>query len=221
MAIKTWIKHTTQGAKRACTALAAVAALSLGATSALATPFPNPAPGTLSDDIDGNGYFNVAAAGSLAVELVDAFDSVASFGFFDKADPGTLIPIFEASDLAGEVAIIDFVSGLVLDFEDAAPQNAFTPAAVIGFYLDLGIATLFSDPLLNGGADVMAAYTDLGSGALSLLFFDAPAGATQQTSLLSWHVLDGLRPEQVPVPATLLLMLAGIAGLAHSRRRRA
>lgn len=227
MTTQTWFTHISTGAKRACSAVAAVAALSLGATSALAAPFPNPAPGTLAEDIDGTGYFTVGGVGTATFELLDAFDSISTFGFYSAFDPFTLIPIFEAGDATGESALIDFAGGVVFDNEDAAIQSVFTPTTTIGFYLDLGLggAPLFSDPAFNGGLDVVAAHQSLVDPFLNILFYDGPAipGTTQQPSnLLAWYGLSDITPfEEVPVPATLLLMAAGLLGLTQARRKRA
>lgn len=201
-------------------AAAAACVLALLSTNASALPFPNPDPGNLSDDIDGTGYFSAGSLGSLTFELFDLGDSNAIFGFFDRDTPTTLVPIFEAADVAGSAAIIDFAAGYVFDVEDNAIQSLFAPVDVLGFYLDFAGSLLYSDPSLNvGGADIMGAFASTADDFLSLLFFDAPADSPNR-SLLSWHVVSDLTPARadVPVPATGLLVLLGLSAMAWRRR---
>lgn len=198
---------------RAFKASVAACAMTLIATNASALPFPNPDPGTLADDIDGTGYFSTGALGSLSFELFDLGDSNAIFGFFDRDTPASQVPIFEAADLAGEAAIIDFTAGFVFDVEDDAIQSLFAPVDEIGFYLDFVGFTLYSDPTLNlGSTDLMGAFASTSDDFLSLLFFDGPADNPQR-SLLSWHVISDLTAStgEVPTPATSLLTMLGLA----------
>jgi hypothetical protein len=195
--------------------IAVASCLMLVASMASALPFPNPDPGSLNDDLDGSGYFNTGSIGSLSVELFDLGDTVASFGFFGQGAPGTLIPIFEASDLTGEGAIIDFVAGYVFDVEDNSIQSFFTPVSTVGFYLDFAGFLLYSDPTLNlGGLDIMAAFPSTSGDFLSLLFFDGTADNPQR-SLLSWAVVSDV--SAIPVPAPWLLMMVGLGLLAVRR----
>jgi hypothetical protein len=197
--------------------LAAASCLLLIASKAAAIPFPNPDPGSLLDDVDGSGYFTTGSLGSLSLELFDLGDSVASFGFFSQGTPGSLIPIFEAGDLAGEAAIIDFSVGYVFDAEDNAIQSLFAATSTVGFYLDFAGFILYSDPTLNlGGLDVMGAFPSISDDFMSLLFFDGPADDPRR-SLLSWHVISDV--SAVPVPGTSLLMLIGLGALAARRTR--
>ena len=85
------------------------------AGSAAAAPLPNPDPTIFADDIGGSGYFRPIGQGTLALEFFDLGDSAASFGFFKRGTPGDRTPIFEASDLAGQGAIVDFINGVVFD----------------------------------------------------------------------------------------------------------
>ncbi len=195
--------------------VAAASCLMMFAGTAAAIPFPNPDPGSLLDDLDGSGYFTPGNTGSLSIELFDLGDSVASFGFFGQGTPGNLIPIFEAGDLTGESAIIDFSVGYVFDAEDNSIQSLFPAASTIGFYLDFAGNILYSDPTLNlGGLDIMGAYPSISQDFTSLLFFDGPADDPQRT-LLSWHVISDVTA--VPLPGTALLMVIGL-GLLASRR---
>ena len=197
--------------------IAMACSLMLVASTAAATPYPNPDPGSLLDDLDDSGYFSTGSIGSLSLELFDLGDSVASFGFFSQGAPGTLIPIFEAGDLTSEAAIIDFSIGYVFDNEDSVIQSLFAATPTVGFYLDFAGFLLYSDPTLNiGGIDIMGAFPSVNGEFLSLLFFDGPADDPQRT-LLSWHVISDV--SAVPVPAPWLLMMAGIGLLAARRTK--
>lgn len=191
--------------------------------SAMATQFLNPFPGVLEDDIDGTGLFSPEPI-ALSTEFLDVFDTSAEFGFFTSSDPGTLVPIFEAGDLTGESALIDFATGYVFDVEDAAGQNVFSPVSdPIGFYLDLpGIATLYSVPEMNfGGLDGFGAYRTVGGDDFNLMFL-VPGTAPTLDSLLSWHTVSGLTPvaAQVPTPMPLALIGVGIVLFGAKRIRR-
>jgi hypothetical protein len=214
MILETFRAQLNAAWKRAVTACCLMAV----AGTASALPFPNPDPGALLDDLDDTGYYMPWVTGSLALELFDLGDSVASFGFFAKGDPGTRLPIFEAADLVGEAAIIDFSVGYVFDVEDNAIQSLFPGVPTIGFYLDFAGNILYSDPNLNiGGVDVMATFESIDNGFLNLLFFDGAADNPSR-SLLSWHAITEVAP--VPVPATWLLMMLGLGLLATRRAKK-
>lgn len=212
MTLNTIYQGTVKGLK----ALVATLTLAVFASNASALPFPNPNPPGLGDDLDGTGYFDTGALGSLAFELFDIVDGSSSFGFYDQADPGTLIPIFEDTDLTGEAAIVDFTNGFVFDAEDAALQSLFAPISTVGFYWAGFGTVLYSDPTLNlGGADLMGAFLSTTDDYLSILFYDNPADSAP--NLLSWHVINDLTPSAVPAPASLALVLLGLGALVRRR----
>jgi len=188
------------------------------AQTAAAIPFANPFPGSIDPDIDGTGYFQ-PAEGILGIELYDLGDTVFEFGFFEKGNVATLVPIFEASDTVEPSVAIDFALGIVFDVEDDAVQNSFTPTTgPIGFYLSLPnfSTVLFTDPTLNlGGIDYSAAYPspDIIPGAMSIMFWLPTAGAPPE--LLTWHLLAPITA--VPAPPSVALILLGLALLGGRR----
>ncbi len=198
---------------------AAALCAAMFAQAAAAIPFPNPAPGTIDPDIDGTGYFQPSTT-ILGIEIHDGGDTVFEFGFFEKGNSGTLVPIFEASDTVDSQAYIDFLLGIVFDVDEDAIQNTFTPLAnTIGFYLSLpNVATvLFSDPTLNpGGIDYSGAYpsSDVVPGAMSVMFW-LPSATGAPPQLLTWHLLT--TTSAVPSPPSVALMVLGLVLLGGRR----
>jgi len=191
------------------------------ASNASALPFANPDPVNLSNDVDGTGYFDTGVIGTLAFELFDLADGSSIFGFYEEGAPGTLIPIFDAADATGQVALVDFTNGFVFDQEEASIQNVFTaPTSSIGFYLAAFGTVFYSDPTLNfAGLDLMGAFQTISGDFLNILFYDNQADGP--ANLLSWHVISDVTPATtVPVPASTLLVLAGLGALASRRRAR-
>jgi len=195
---------------------------------------PNPDPSTLADDIQGSGYFapadEVYFQESLDIGPLLFGLPGSEFGFFfagtDITDPLNLIPIFDASDAGSQnrLARVDFTTGSVIDLDEGnVVQNTFTGMGNIGFYFSLdpisGVPTLFSDPFLNSGLDVVGTYATLEPPVNEFLIaFQYPDGSGGYDSLL-FESVSGIAP--VPLPGTLLLFCSGLAGVAwYSRKRR-
>ena len=204
-----------------------------------AIPLANPFPAFLNDDIDGIGLFQPGSP-ALSIEYLDFFDNPnvptifdpapgSEFGFYygNGANPPTeLIRVFGAEDMTpvpitnNQQALIDFDLGVVLDLDDGVVENLFTPVAnaAIGFYLSIPETTvnpeltLFSQAVLNGGADVAGAFPFISDPETFAIIFGAPG-----TKALSIHAFTPLTA--VPVPGAAGLWLLGLAGLALFRRK--
>lgn len=215
--------------------LLVAASLCFGMTApAQAVPFPPP-PGYLADAEDSLFIPSDLAVG---VELIDALQPNTAFGFYfasnsgSLGDPGTLIPIFDATDIGNQdianpnqVAIIDFIFGFVADVDEGAAagtdpvvEATFSPSSGnIGFYLSIGSVNIFSDPLENGGLDLFSALQNEVDPSLWWLVFDG-VNADGTTSPISLNLIAGISP--VPVPAALLLFGSALPLMLFARRRR-
>lgn len=196
------------------------------APMANATPFANPDPINLLDDIDGSGYFMPEPGVSLGIELFDiALNPGSTFGFFfqgsDLNDPANLIVLFDETDAVGNTVLIDFANGYAVD-GDASDflnnvfviQSTFTPSVgPIGFFFQAPtLPPLFSDASLNSGFDVMGAFPAIGQPTTYALLFDAPG-----IGVLGLEVVTGIRA--VPTPGVAVLLVAGLIPLVWFRIR--
>lgn len=207
--------------------------------TAMASPFPNPAPTLLADDIVGSGLFSLTDSSSIAVETGDLGSTIdsslgATFGFYYASDSSTLIEIFDSADQdPNAIAVIDFTSGIVLDYDQTEAtstpviQSSFTVmSGPIGFYIDIAdavatalslpISTFYSDPTLNYGIDVYGAFPFL-SDPTSMLLSASIANGLGGFIELGSYVVTNVNP--VSEPPLFLLMLAGLVGLAASRQQ--
>ncbi|MCP5125163.1 MAG: hypothetical protein H6973_05865 [Gammaproteobacteria bacterium] len=190
------------------------------APMANATPFANPDPTTLLDDIDGSGYFIPEPGGSLGIKLSDIASGPGSiFGFFfqgsDISDPANLIVLFDETDAVNDIVLVDFAVGFSYDHEDSVVQSTFTPMSgvPIGFFFQVPtLPPLFSDASLNSGFDVMGAFPALGQPTTYALLFDAPG-----IGVLGLDVVTGIRA--VPTPGVAALLVTGLMPLAWLRIR--
>ena len=184
----------------------------------------NPAPGLFGDD-DGGALF-LPMENVLSAEIFDLGGIVANseFGFFFANAPETLIPIFETSDQRPpqQWARIDFGAGEVWDGDEGVLQNTFFGSGFIGFYLFVtGLPSgedflAYSVPSMNeGGLDLFASFPSLFFETGYLFGFESPEVRVP----VSFNVALGL--QKAPVPATSLLMIAGLAALVRARRKRA
>lgn len=194
---------------------------------------PYPAPGIVAaiagPDVDQNGYFDVLGRTSISLEVYDGLSAASGsfgfrFGFYYRDDPGTLIPIFDPADQGppNQVALVDFVNGLILDANEPVASPSFVQAIFapksepIGFFVQApGAATaLYSDPSLNAGFDVFGAHEVLTAPDayfLSFPNFAAPAGLPNYLA-----VMTGIAP--VPLPPAVIMLLSAL-GLLVTRHR--
>ena len=160
----------------------------------------------------------------LGFELFDALEPNSSFGFFFQGDTSSAVTIFDSTDpntgIGSQVAYIDFVQGMLWDVDSGSttPETFFVPQAQdIGFYMTVGSATIYSDPLLNGGYDLFSAFSSMTENGKWLMQFDSiyPDGSIQPINLT---LISGVN---VPEPSMIALMSLGVPlMLVASRRRR-
>lgn len=161
------------------------------------------------------------ADGMLALELVDG--DLTEFGFYfaadDPTDPANRTVIFDADDAVRDTAFVDFARGEVYDFDELTLQDAFDASFdPFGFYAVLsgfGLE-LFSEPLLNGGADRVGANASLDEPGVWFIAFAVP---DEQGVLTPVAVELVANVQGVPVSeaGALLLVVVGVAGLGMSR----
>ena len=209
-------------------------------TSSKALPFPSLDPAFYGPDLDGNGLFTVTNL-QIDLESLDAPSqfggSTTEFGFYNSADPSTLVTIFDVVDQNPDpggpgnitpTALIYFDLGVVVDGDDGfGIQSIFTPKPVeIGYYIKLesGFAAalgideiLYSQSSLNsGGIDYFAAFPLLFGGAVPEGSF-APTFFYFAPDAKPLYVAAAINVDEPPV---LLMLAMGLAGLAFTRRRR-
>jgi hypothetical protein len=205
---------------RNAVAAGALLALTAGtASAALIVPGFNP-------DNGAEAFLPASITGH--VELFDAADLSAppggfEFGFYFLSDPGTRVVIFDTTDVGpgGAQAAIDFGLGRVIDLDASALQSTFAPgAAPLGFYLQVGATTLFSQASLNpGGVDFVETLRDTSGSGSYLVAFEIPGVAFP----ISLQFVSGYTAVPEPAVASLLLagvLLTGIGGGLLRRRGR-
>lgn len=176
----------------------------------------NPAPGTFYDDVGAELFTPSILA--FSVELADPLSG--EFGFYREGDSATKITIFDALDATGDVALIDFLLGIVVDVELLTPQSVFAPGlGDIGFYLTLGSTTIFSEASLNPlGSDWAAAFQNMGDPSTFIIGFETPLPPTGALTTVAFEVVSGI--SAVPEPPTVMLMLLSIPMLSFLTRRK-
>ncbi len=182
-----------------------------------AIPFPSPDPAVFGPDLDGDGYFSQDVNQMVFIEALDIADF--EFGFFFEGSPTMLNPIFDSGDSGTDpIALIDFAGGFVYDIDDDEIQSLFTPSlADFGYYISFGGGpAIFSDPLLNGGLDVFAAFPLLDPsvppGTITPTFIDPATGDLVYLGV-------AVAVAEVDEPTTWLMLSLGALLLAGVRRR--
>lgn len=168
----------------------------------------NPNPNIFSDD-DGSTYF-VPQDWLLGIQISDPL--YATFGFYFKNAPQTLIGILGPADAAaGNLVLVNFTAGTVFDIDKGALANNFTPSdKPIGFFLrGLNGTTIFSDPSMNpNGYDLVGTFPVASSKGTTayLIGFELP-----QVGPIGYQLAVNLQP--VPEPATWMMLSLGVLGL--------
>lgn len=210
--------------------------------SGWAAMFPNPSPGTLGNDIDGNGLFYPGDQ-VLSLELFDLEDLLTAidpityaftgfdFGFYYAGDVSNRNAVFDILDFSvasPQAALIDFGSGTILDLDNPLLSTGFTTQGTdtpIGFYLQLTLLGLpLGDAIYTqaeenpGDIDLAGVYPVIGTPDAFGIGFAIPLDGNNPPTLLPLgaYIVGPVSP--VPIPGALGLWLLGLGGLALFRR---
>ncbi len=203
------------------------------AAVAQAISIPNPSPAVFGNAIQENGYFYPTS--NVAVfKAYDLSEQVSNqgfeFGIFYWAQSSIQqVQVFRPTDIgAGHTSGIFFNTGTIVDFTSNSLVGNFSyNNQPVGFYLNIGSSTLFSDPTLNAGEDLFAAFPWLngpsasliGTGNPLLLAFGYPNSDGSVTTL-ALDFTDGIPTTAVPEPGTLMMVGTGIIYFAARMLRR-
>jgi hypothetical protein len=198
---------------------ALILCLPVAATATIINP-----PGYAADD--GSTAFS-PEANAYFFEAFDPLPTIGittSFGFYRVADPSTKITVFDAADQAApdQIAWANFPFGGVFDVDAGVGQSLFAPGfGPVGFFLQLDVGgallTIFSDPALNAGLDLMATFPDLATPGAYMLGVETGDGSG---SLVTVYLatISGFRAIPEPMTAALVVLALGLgAGLGRRR----
>jgi murein DD-endopeptidase MepM/ murein hydrolase activator NlpD len=131
-----------------------VAVIALMVSPVLAEPMI-----TLPDGADAYWAINNATTQADAMIVFENSTAGNTFGLFDKSNINNKLPVFLATDVAGDTALVRILgnvqSGISLrSFDSDVPAvvgTAIFAANAFGYYLTTGQATYYSDTTLNAG----------------------------------------------------------------------
>lgn len=137
-------------------------------------------------------------------------------GFFELAGPGTYLDLDGSTNDAGRITTLSsfsYVAGLQYELAFLFGKNG-TGAETLSFgFGDWSGSLSLAAGALPGFSSAVFSFTPLTSGT-SGLFFENSGGDNQGA------LLDNVKLSVVPLPASGLLLIGGLAALAALRRRK-
>jgi hypothetical protein len=159
----------------------------------------------------------------ISIEVYDLGNSLTNthFGFYFDGSPSNKVQIFGPEDETSipgdiQIALIDFNNHFVFDVDDGNFQVPTFPASSqpIGFYINIGTISLYTDPVLNpGGVDFAATFPLLGNPQTYFVGYEV------DSIPVAFEITSGIT-QAVPEPATLILTGSGLVALAFYRKRK-
>lgn len=186
---------------------AGVIGLGLSSASSAATVI-------FSDNFDSEAYELNASLDNWTVS--DGTIDVIGTGFFELAGPGTYLDLDGSTDNSGRIttnASFSYTAGQQYELSFLYGKNGDAAETLtFGFGDWTGSLSLVAGPL-PGLTSAIFSFTALTSGTAGL-FFENLGGDNQGT------LLDDVKLSVVPLPASGLMLIAGLAALAALRRRK-
>ncbi len=137
-------------------------------------------------------------------------------GFFELAGPGTYLDLDGSTNVAGRIttlASFSYVAGLQYELAFLYGKNGIGSETLSFGFGDWSGSLSLAAGALPGFSSAVFSFTALTSGT-SGLFFQNSGGDNQGT------LLDNVQLSVVPLPASGLMLIGGLAALAAFRRRK-